>query len=495
MSLSPAPPTYEELLREREELKAANSVLAEANAALMALVESQQTKIAELEAKIEELMRRLNQNSQNSSRPPSSDGFRRSPGRKRQKQSGRKPGKQPGAPGATLAQVDNPDRVFEFMPTECRRCGGSLVGAEPVGSERRQVRDIPEPKGMEVDEYRSVSLCCAECGEATKAEFPAGVVAPVEYGPRTRALAVYMVVYQHVAYERVREWFKDCYGEDISVGTLVAMVAEAGVRLELPEKEIRELLKKAPVVHLDETGGRVNGKLHWVHAATTLGLTLLKIHARRGKQGTASLGVLDGFEGVIQHDNWAPYRDWELEHALCNAHHLRELQGVSEMGRQGWATRMGELLREIHQEVERAKATGLPVLPPEMLQEFKERYQAEIEQGYRTNPIPKRKRRWGKAGNLVGRLDQHRAEVLRFMYDFRVPFDNNQAERDLRMVKLQQKISGCWRSEAGAQAYLRARSYISTARKQGQDVLAVLTSVFQDSPWLPFALSDGCSLP
>lgn len=479
-SATPAPPSY-------EELKAANAVLAEANVALMALVESQQAKIGELEAKIEELTRRLNQNSSNSSRPPSSDGFRKSPARKRQKQSGRKPGKQPGAPGANLAQVDNPNRVFEFMPSECARCGGSLVGAEPIGRERRQVRDIPEPKGMEVDEYRSVSLCCGECGAATKAKFPTGVDAPVEYGPRTRALAVYMVVYQHVAYERVREWFRDCYGEEISVGTLVAIVAEAGTRLEMAENEIRELLKKAPVLHLDETGGRVNGKLHWVHAATTTGLTLLQIHARRGKAGTASLGVLDNFSGVIQHDNWAPYRDWELEHALCNAHHLRELQGVAEMGRQGWATRMGELLREIHREVEKAKAAGLSALPLETVKGFEARYQAEIEQGYRTNPFPKRKRKWGKAGNLVGRLDKHRSDVLRFMYDFGVPFDNNQAERDLRMVKLQQKISGCWRSEAGAQAYLRARSYISTARKQGQDVLAVLTSVFQGRPWLPSA--------
>jgi len=361
------------------------------------------------------------------------------------------------------------------------------VGAEPVGMERRQVRDIPEPKGMEVDEYRAVVLCCEGCGTATKAEFGPRVGAPVEYGPRTRALAVYMVVYQHVPYERVREWFKDCYGEEISVGTLVAMVAEAGARLEAPEGEIRELLKKAPVLHLDETGGRVNGKLHWIHAATTPMLTLLQIHARRGKQGTASLGVLDGFAGVIQHDNWAPYRDWELEHALCNAHHLRELQGVAEMGRQGWATRMGELLREIHRELDRSKAAGLPSLSPEMLKKFEDRYQAEIEQGYRTNPAPKRKRKWGKAGNLVGRLDQHRAEVLRFMYDFGVPFDNNQAERDLRMVKLQQKISGCWRSEAGAQAYLRVRSYLSTARKQGQGMLAVLTAAFEDRPWMPAA--------
>lgn len=458
------------------------------NGDLVKLVESQQARILELVAKVEELTRRLNQNSRNSSKPPSADGYRKpqSPERKRQKEAGRKPGKQPGAPGAHLALSDNPTRKYEFLPSECRRCGQGLEGAEERGVERRQVWDLPEPREIEVDEYRSVRLCCGECGEVTWSEFPEGIKAPVEYGPRVRAQVVYMVVYQHLSYGRVRQWLKDHYGLEISEGTLVAMVAAAGEQVREAEEAIREQLKVAGVVHFDETTANVNGKKHYIHTAATRWLTLYGHHASRGLVGMRSLGVLGEFFGVGVHDGLSTYWTWlEMEHAQCNAHILRELEGVWEMGRQSWAGELADLLREMLKATKLARGAGLVALSAEEISEFEADYNALIQKGYRANPVPKRKRKRGRAGNLLRRLDEQRGEMLRFIHDFAVPFDNNLAERDLRMVKLQQKISGCWRSEDGVKAYLRIRSYISTARKQGQSVLDVLVSACHGQVWVP----------
>ena len=317
--------------------------------------------------------------------------------------------------------------------------------------------------------------------------------APAQYGPRLRAQVLYLAVYQHLPYERIARLLADCYGASLSTGTLQAIVAQGAAGLEPFLEEVRVQLAGSPVVHLDETGARAAGKLHWVHEASSEALTLYGLHERRGREGIDALGVLPGFAGVAVHDGWAPYRSYsECAHALCNGHHLRELAGVGEQKGQAWAAALAELLLELKGAVEAAKDAGATTLGPDALAAYRARYRQTIAAGYARNPEPARtgkrgRPRQGPARSLLLRLDQYEEDVLRFAHDFAVPFDNNLSERDIRMIKLQQKISGCWRTREGADAFLALRSYISTARKQGQGVLAVLGAAVRGQPWLPAA--------
>ncbi len=456
-------------------------------AAAVEAVERLEQRVAELEA-------RLKQNSRNSSKPPSSDGLAKPKARRsRRRRSGRKPGGQPGSEGHHLAQVAEPDRVVAHEPERCAGCGESLVGAELVGAERRQVFDLPPEISLEVCEHRAQRRRCGCCGRVSAGVFPEQVRAPAQYGPRLRAYVLYLACYQHLPYERIARLLADRYGASLSTGTLQAIVAKGAAGLEPFLEEVRVQLAGSAVVHLDETGARAAGKLHWVHEASSQTLTLYGLHERRGRQGIDALGVLPGFSGVAVHDGWAPYRGYTgCEHALCNGHHLRELTAAGEEKGQAWAAAMAELLLELKGAVDAARDAGQATLEPGMLAGYLARYRQTIAAGYARNPEPERtgkrgRPRQGKARSLLLRLDRHQDDVLRFAHDFKVPFDNNQAERDIRMVKLQQKISGCWRTREGADAFLALRSYISTARKQGQGVLAVLGDVVHGEPWLPAA--------
>lgn len=449
--------------------------------------------VERLEQRVAELEARLRQNSRNSSRPPSSDGLAKPKVRRsRRRRSGRKPGGQPGSEGHHLAQVAEPDSLVLHEPGRCGCCGESLAGAELVGVERRQVFDLPPEISLEVCEHQARRRRC-RCGETSVGVFPAEVRAPAQYGPRLRAQALYLAVYQHLPYERIARLFADCYGASLSTGTLQAIVAQGAAGLEPFLEEVRVQLAGSAVLHLDETGARAAGKLHWVHEASSETLTLYGLHERRGREGIDSLGVLPGFSGVAVHDGWAPYRGYsDCEHALCNGHHLRELAGVGEQKGQAWAVAMAELLIELKSAVGAAKDAGATTLEPGKLAGSRARYRQIIASGYARNPEPARsgkrgRPRQGPARSLLLRLDQHQDDVLRFAHDLAVPFDNNQAERDIRMIKLQQKISGCWRTREGADAFLALRSYISTARKQGRGVLAVLHAAVQGEPWLPAA--------
>jgi len=456
-------------------------------AAAVEAVERLEQRVAELEA-------RLRQNSRNSSTPPSSDGLAKPKARRsRRRRSGRKPGGQPGSEGHHLAQVAEPDRVVRHEPERCAGCGESLAGAELVGAERRQVFDLPPEIALEVCEHRAQRRRCGCCGRVSAGVFPEQVRAPAQYGPQLRAYVLYLACYQHLPYERIARLLADRYGTSLSTGTLQAIVAKGAAGLEPFLEEVRVQLAGSAVVHVDETGARTAGKLHWVHEASSQTLTLYRLHERRGRQGIDALGVLSGFSGVAVHDGWAPYRGYTgCEHALCNGHHLRELAGVGEQQGQAWAAAIAELLLELKGAVEAAKDAGQAALAPPTLAGYRERYRQAIAAGYAQNPEPVRtgkrgRPRQGPARSLLLRLDQYEEDVLRFAEDFAVPFDNNLSERDIRMVKLQQKISGCWRTREGADAFLALRSYISTARKQGQGVLAVLGDVVQGEPWLPAA--------
>ena len=362
-----------------------------------------------------------------------------------------------------------------------------------VESHSRQVFDLPEVPRLYCVEHWILKRRCP-CGHATSSSFPAGVTAPVCYGPRIRALGIYLVSYQHLPYVRAAEILSDWARAPISVATLQAFVAQGAEGLQEFLEEIRSQLEGADVAHFDETGGRIAGELSWIHCASTEQLTLYTVHSKRGRDGIDAAGVLAGFEGTAVHDGWAPYRLYQkARHALCGAHHLRELLGAEEQG-QTWAAAMSALLLDAKDAVDQAGAAGQDHLSGRALATLRDCYRDVIKLGYEQNPDlgpdsggrrPKRT----KAQNLLLRLDEREQEALRFANDFRVPFDNNLCERDLRMVKLQQKISGCWRTLEGAERFLAIRSYLSTARKQGQRPAEVLLALSAARPWLPIAAS------
>ena len=445
--------------------------------------------IAALAGRVAELETRLGMNSRNSSKPPSSDGLAKPSPKSLRRPSGRKPGKQPGAQGSRLAPRAVPDEVRTHAPRGCRGCGADLVDAPVVGTETRQVFDLPVIELVAV-EHRAQRRACP-CGVVTRATFPPEASAPTCYGPGVAALATYLLGRQHLPVERTAECLAEAFGAPVSTGWLSSLLPTAAAHLAGFRRLAREQLAGAPVAHFDETGARVNGRLHWVHVACTEGWTLFHLDAKRGRVAMDAAGVLPGFRGVAVHDGLVVYRQYDqATHGLCNAHHLRELAGIAELTGQAWPVALAELLVELHVAVQTVKATGATRLPARRLARFAKRYDILLAEGKALHPPPPRTGRrgrpaLGKAGSLLARLETQRADVLRFATDFDVPFDNNQAERDVRMVKLQQKISGGWRSDTGAEAFLDIRSYLSTARKHGQSAMAVLRDLFNGHPWTP----------
>jgi transposase len=356
------------------------------------------------------------------------------------------------------------------------------------------VVDVPPLLSLEVTEHRAQRKRCSGCGRSTTASFPTEVSATVGYGPRIKALTVYLMNYQLLPYERTSELLSDLFGERApGAGTLHSALGSCFEGLEDTEEAIKAGLKGAQLGHFDETGLGVCEKGMWVHVASTTKLTHYALHQKRGSEATEEIGILPSFRGVAVHDGLRAYGNYErCEHALCNAHHLRrELTFVEEEHEeQGWAGEMKALLMEIEEAVREEAASGGTQLSPETTGDFERRYQRVLKAGLAANPPPERTGKRGrpkqsKGKNLVDRLDKHREAVLRFMGDFRVPLDNNQAERDLRMVKVRQKVSGCFRTKEGAAAFLRIRGYISTVRKQGENVLAALEGVFTGEPFIP----------
>lgn len=442
--------------------------------------------IKKLEARIAELEARLNQNSTNSGRPPSTDMFRPQSLRRKGE---RRVGGQDGHPGSTLRMVPVPDVIVDHKVAACEACGVSLADVPALGVERRQVFDIP-PVRMVVMEHRSETKQCPCCDSFTRADFPLGVSQPAQYGEHLKAFVAYLLVFQYVPYERITELFNDLFGHSPCKATLVRMIESCYNKLGDFEAAVCGLLRDERVLHVDETGFRATGKRGWLHVASTRLTTWYGFHKNRGNVATRRFGILPGFTGTVVHDYWKPYFSYGCGHQLCNAHLVRELQGVSENFHQEWSGRMKELLYQIkdRREIVRAEMTCLPL---DEIADFESRYKEIVAQGLGENTTPSR--REGKRGpltqsksrNLVERCRDHMPEILAFMHDPQVPFDNNQAERDIRMAKLQQKISGASRSDYGAAWFCRIRSYISTARKNGQPVLSSLAKAFEGRPFMP----------
>ena len=432
-----------------------------------------------------ELEALISKDSHNSSRPPSSD----PPWAKRTKSlrrpSGKLRGGQPGHVGHMLRLTQQPQRVITHRPKQCCHCLSSLREGWSAGAERRQVIDLV-PARLRVTEHRAEVVCCPACGKRTKAEFPADVRATVQYGPSILARALYLHDYQLLPYARTAEAMQELFGCRMSRGTLATAVRQCADGLIETELQIKRGLRRSHVIHADETGLRVEGRLQYVHVASSERLTHYGADTRRGKAAMDEIGILPRYRGTCVHDGWLSYTFYpECRHALCGAHLLRELIYFEELSEETkvWATPLKELLLELKGEAERACADGATQLDAERLAERRASYDKLVAEGLRAQPppeMPEQVRR--QARNLLLRLERRKEEVLLFLTDFAVPWDNNQAERDLRMVKLRQKVSGCFRTEEGARRFCRIRSYLSTARKQGRVMLAALEGACRGVP-------------
>jgi transposase len=453
-------------------------------------VKEQVAQIEKLENRIKILENQLNQNSSNSSKPPSSDGLQKPNPKSLRGKSGKKPGGQPGHQRHILEKHPHPDKIIYHELLQCAHCQHSLRNTEAVDHETRQVFDIP-PLKIEVVEHRAEQKICPGCREMNTADFPPNVVQPTQYGNTIKGLASYLSQYQFLPYGRLQEFFEDLLGHTISRGMLVKINRQCYNHLEAVDLIIKNQLQASPCLHHDESGIRVNGKLHWCHVASTSQLTNYGIDAKRGKEGIDKMGILSGFRGRLVHDFFRPYFTYDCLHALCNAHHLRELKFIEEECQQEWAKHMADLLLAIKKQVEWHQVNEL-VLLPQRIQAYERCYDEIIMQGiWHPDNLPKsppKKRgqiKQTKAKNLLDRLRFHKSEALAFLYDTTLPFTNNQAEQDIRMIKVKQKVSGCFRSEEGAQWFARIKSYISTAKKQGQNILNALQGAFNGTPFIP----------
>jgi transposase len=459
---------------------------------LLARNERLQAEVGELQGHNLRLQRRnaeleaiVAKDSHNSSRPPSTDPPWAKRTRSLRRPSGKRPGGQIGHPGETLRLYERPNRVVEHRPRECRGCRASLDSAQVVGQRRQQVVEIV-PAKLRVTEHRLAVLRCQACGQTTRGEFAGAVRSGVQYGSGVKARVLYLQQYQLLPYARTAEAMRDLFGCPVSAGTVANIVRECADALLETELKIKRGLRRSALIHADETGLRVEGRLQYVHVTSNERLTHYAAAAGRGRTAIEEAGVLPRYRGTCVHDGWPAYSFYtQCRHALCGAHLLRELTYFAELSEEtkAWATPLKELLLEMKAEVERVSGEGGRRVADGKLAELTSAYDRLIAEGLEAQPppqVPEPVRR--QARNLLLRLERRKVEVLLFLTDFAVPFDNNQAERDLRMVKLRQKTSGCFRSEEGARQFCRIRSYVSTMRKHGRGVLLALQGACTGAP-------------
>jgi transposase len=370
----------------------------------------------------------------------------------------------------------------------CKECGHTLENVEIKAYEKRQIFDIP-PVNLIVTEHKSHIKTCPHCGRINKAAFPESVKYPVQYGPNILASAIYCKNHHFIPYERISEFFEDIMGIKICPATVIRAEKECFQHLEEFESIIREKLLASPVIHCDETGMKIEGKRHWLHVASTDKYTCYFAHSKRGSKAINAMGVLPEFKGVAVHDGWKPYNIYDCDHALCNVHLQRELTGIEENYKQQWAKEMNELLAEMKKYTDECKEQ-VKELDFEQIKALEERFDAVVMKGIEENPLSLNPEKQGKRGkkpktkarNLLDRFIEHKEKILRFLTDLKVPFENNQAERDIRMMKLQQKISGTFRTIQGAEAFCRIRAHISTIRKNGLPILQGIIAALKGAP-------------
>ncbi len=469
-----------------EALQARVAELTTEKAALAGLIDQLRRKVAELE-------KRLGKDSSNSSLPPSSDRFTKkakqeSPNRAARRAMGRKPGKQPGSDGKHLAQVENPDNVEIHSPPCCSNCGRDLAGVPVEDVEVRQVMDLPEPK-LETTEHRAETKLC-QCGTKTKGPFPKEARSYVSYGPKLRAIGLYLLSYQHLPVERCAEAIRDLFGVEVSTGFLDHLYTEGADGLESFMAAVLAHLLGSEVVHVDETFDYLKKDRIYFHVASNELYTLLHADVTRGKEGTERTGLFPDFTGIAVHDRLAQYFGYDkASHAICCAHLVRDLASVAAITTQAhWATSMTAVLIEMKLAAQTARTAGNSRIAKQTLAGFLSRYDAIVDEALSLNPTPvgrKRDELEKESYNLAKAMKQRKDDIVRFATDLRVPFTNNQAESDLRMVKLHSKISGPFRAMHGAERLATVRSYLSTAAKHGLEPIEVLTALFAGKAWIP----------
>ena len=448
-------------------------------------------QVEDLRAKVRQMEDHQALNSTNSSKPPASDGLAKPPPRSLRAMTGRKPGGQPGHPGHTLQPVKKPNHVtvHSLNRCPCGHCGGVLLHGQPVlDYERRQVFDLP-PLRLVVTEHQAEIKQCPVSGQRITAPFPSGVEAPVQYGPHFRGFTLYLFNQQFLPFDRLRQTCLDLFGQPLSLGTLTQTHARAYQTLDPVEAAIMRALIQAPAVNVDESGLRVAGILHWLHVACTSDLTFYGVHGNRGAVAMDALGVLPHCRHWLVHDHWKPYYKYDALHALCNQHLLRELKFLAEEHQEAWAAQLSQFLLGWKDD---------PLTPFGLDEEhFKKahaRYKAIVRQGRRAHPrrkLGQGRTKQGKAANLLDRLEDYDLCVLAFLLDPNVPFTNNQGEQDIRMIKVKQKISGCFRTLRGARVFARIRGYLSTCRKQGRNLWEACYQLVIGHPFMPNAPATG----
>jgi transposase len=451
--------------------------------ALVAQIKALSAQVEALTAEVADLKGRLALNSQNSGKPPSSDGLGRPKPKSRRQKGLNATGGQTGHRGHTLKKAAQPDHIETHLPpSHCDACHRPLPDAVVV--ESRQVFDIP-PLHHEVTEHQVLEARCT-CGKVHRGEFPTEVAAPVQYGPRIKAAVVHLTHHHMMPVARSGALTGDLFGLPMSDATVLAINEEARALIAPTVTAMGEAMKTVPVAHADETGMRVAGKLFWLHVLATSAMTWIGSHMNRGKKAFDAFGILGVFAGTLVHDGWKPYRDLACTHALCNAHHLRELTYVFEEMKQDWAKRLIDLLVAACHEV--AASDG--PLAVDRIAYYRTTYAEILAEGAAVNPRAPPSGRRGrtkqsKALNLLDRLRTHAEDVWRFMTDHNVPFSNNTAEQAVRMPKVKQKISGGFRTQAGLETFCTIRSYLATLHKQGANLFHALTLTFQGTPPQP----------
>lgn len=431
---------------------------------------------------IQNLSDQINKNSNNSHKPPSSDGYKK-PSRQTTSlrgKSNKKSGGQPGHKGHTLKQTTKIDKIEKHALIQCTKCENSLENIEAEKVEKRQVYDLPSIS-IEVTEHRAEVKTCPICGHKNKGIFPNNVSSPVQYGSNIKSAITYFTNYHFIPLKRTTDIFRDLFSHSISEATVIKANHEFEKNIGPTLQSIQKELKNSTTLHVDESGIRKSGKLHWVHSAGNSNATFYGINKKRGKEAMDKIGIINNYKGILIHDHWRPYfRYKELQHSLCNAHHLRELKFIMESKKQKWAKEMFYHLLEIKQKVEEYRCKSKK-LPDKIIEYFERKYNDIIKDGYF---ISKQSPNNKTSINLLKRLEKNKNQVLHFMYNFEVPFDNNQGERDIRMVKIKQKISGSFRTDNGGDNFANIRSFISTVIKNGENIFEEIIKAYFGKPLL-----------
>lgn len=464
-------------------------IIADSHPRIKEIINEMKDEIDELRENNRKLENHQNLNSSNSSIPPSKNSLNtRKKVYNQRKLTGKRKGGQPGHEGFTLELKEIPDKIIECKSQICSNCNAILPNDKQQIFDTRQVVDL-EKKPLIVTEYQINACECSNCNTLNIGEAPDYVTQKIQYGPYLTALVVYLSTFQLLPYKRLTECLEDIFGCKISTGTIDSMLQRVSNNLESFIVTTKFLLISSLVVHFDETGTKVGKLKRWLHVACTPILTLYGIFSSRGKEAMDLFGILPFFHGIAVHDFWGSYPKYPCVHAFCNAHILRELTRVEDETGQQWAVNMRSLLVEMKETAEKYHDNG-ELVPIDLLNNYNLTYLQLVAEGFAANPPPilnekkRGKQKQPHARNLLIRLNERNKEILRFLHEPSVPFDNNLAERDIRMPKLKMKISGPFRSEEGSYAFARNRSYISTLRKNGISVIDGLIDAAKGKPWI-----------